>query len=236
MKIVLLTTDTTHHTFYAWQLSQYFPLQAIFVETRCWKPPFETFHSFEELRDNYERSVLLADFKGTLADVAETHIIESVNNNASVAALQAYAPDVLLIFGTGKLHSPVIEIPSAACLNLHGGNPEHYRGLDTHLWAIYHRDFENLVSTLHKVEAEFDTGDIVSQAQLELKKTTKLHELRAINTGACVQMSVQALSCLQLTGSVPSRKQLSRGRYYSSMPSVLKADCLKKFEQYVSQL
>lgn len=236
MNIVILTTETTHHTFYAWRLSQYFPLQAIFVETRCWKPPFETSHSFEDERDNHERSVLLANFKGTLADLSNTHIVESVNSEESISALQAYAPDVLLVFGTGKLHSTVIEIPSAACLNLHGGNPEHYRGLDTHLWAIYHRDFKNLVSTLHKVEAEFDTGEIVSQAQLEVDKNTRLPHLRAINTGACVQMSVQALLSLQSMGSVPSRKQLSRGRYYSSMPSVLKEDCVKKFEHYVSQL
>jgi|SRR5215831_19339274 len=236
MKTVLLTTETTHHTFYAWRLSQYFPLQAIFLETRCLTPSFETFHPFEEQRDKYEQSVLLSDFEGVIADVAETHIVESVNSDESISALQSYAPDVLLVFGTGKLHSSVIEVPAAACLNLHGGNPEHYRGLDTLLWAIYHRDFENLVSTLHKVEPEFDTGEIVSQAQLKLEKHTRLHELRAINTRACVQMSVQALSSLQVMGSVPSRKQLSRGRYYSNMPSVLKDDCLRKFEQHVGRL
>jgi methionyl-tRNA formyltransferase len=235
MRTVLLTTDTTHHRFYAWRLSQHFPLQAIVVETRCWKPHFETFHPFEELREQYEQNVLLADFKGAFADLTLTHTVESINSDESVAMLRSYAPDVLLVFGTGKLHPPVIEIPAAVCLNLHGGNPEQYRGLDTHLWAIYHRDFPNLVSTLHQVEPEFDTGAIVAQAQLQLQKDSELYQLRSINTEACVEMSVRALSSLQ-SGSLPSRKQMSRGRYYSSMPSVLKEDCLKKFEHYVRRL
>ena len=26
-----------------------------------------------------------------------------------------------------------------------------YRGLDSHYWSIYHKDFESLVTTLHRV-------------------------------------------------------------------------------------
>lgn len=236
VKIVLLTTDTTHHTYYAWKLSEHFTLQAIWVETRCWTPRFETFHPFEALRDAYERDTLLANIKSTLADLADTRVFESANSHESIAALQALSPDVMVVFGTGKLITQVIGVPSVACLNLHGGNPEQYRGLDTHLWAIYHQDFDNLVTTLHHIDAELDTGEIIYQAQLRLKRDSKLHELRAINTEACISLSLLALSGLQSTGSLPSRKQLTRGRYYSSMPSVLKEDCLRKFERHVAKL
>jgi methionyl-tRNA formyltransferase len=235
VKITLMTTDTTHHTYYAWKLSQHFPLQAIFVETRRWAPPFETFHPFEAARDIHEKDVLFANCNGRLSDFAETHVVESVNTNESVAALESLAPDVVIIFGTGKVSTPVIKT-AQLCLNLHGGNPEHYRGLDTHLWAIYHRDFDNLVTTLHQVEPEFDTGDIIFQTQLKLNRDTRLHELRAINTDACVTMSRLALAGLELNGSLPSRKQVSRGRYYSGMPGILKEDCLRKFEQHVMQV
>lgn len=234
MKIVLLTTANAHHTYYAWKLSERFPIQAIFVETRRLSSSFETFHPFEALRETYEQEVLLANCNGSWSDFANTHVIESVNDNESIAALKALSPDVVVIFGTGKVLPQVIAVPSTACLNLHGGNPEHYRGLDTHLWAIYHRDFNNLMTTLHEVDAGLDTGDIVFQTQLKLNKSSKLYELRSINTEACVNMSLLALSSLETNGSWPSRKQLSRGRYYSSMPAILKNDCLKKFEQHVT--
>jgi methionyl-tRNA formyltransferase len=159
-----------------------------------------------------------------------------VNDDEGVTALRKLSPDVVLVFGTGKILPSVIEVAQVACLNLHGGNPEAYRGLDTHLWAIYHSDFDNLVTTLHHVDAQLDTGEIVFQSQLHLTKDSKLHELRSINTEVCIDISLLALTSLQSRGSLPSRKQIDMGRYYSFMPTVLKEICLKKFERHVAQL
>ncbi|HMH44427.1 MAG TPA: formyltransferase family protein [Pyrinomonadaceae bacterium] len=236
MKIVLLTTDTTHHTYYAGKLSEQFPLQAIIIETRRLTPPFETFHPFESLRDEYEQKVLLGTSNSKLENLARTLTFDSVNDEGCLKAIISLAPQILIVFGTGRLLPSIISLPTLACLNLHGGNPEQYRGLDTHLWAIYHRDFQNLVTTLHKVDEGVDTGDIVFETRLTLTKTSKLHELRAINTEVCVKMSLLALSALSSNGFLPCRKQIGRGRYYSSMPSVLKEDCLRKFDHHVARL
>lgn len=236
MKVVLLTTDTTHHTYFARQLNERFPLQAVFLEARSVIPSFETFHPFEALRDDYERNTLLAGSSVSISDITETHSFDSMNDEECVSTLQGLAPDVVIVFGTGKLYTPIIKVASAACLNLHGGNPERYRGLDTHLWAIYHREFDNLVTTLHHVDADLDTGDIVLQSQLKFERDSQLHELRAINTKVCLNLALLALSSLQSMGWLPSRNQLNRGRYYSFMPAALKEECIKKFERYVSQL
>lgn len=236
VKIVLLTTETSHHTYFAWKLSQEFQLKAIFVEGRRLTPPFETFHSFEELRDRYEREVLLAEGPKTLAEVAKTVSVHSVNDEGSVSALTALASDVVLVFGTGKLLPPIIRAASVACLNLHGGNPESYRGLDTHLWAIYHEDFDNLVTTLHHVDGDLDTGNIVFQSALPMCKDSKLHELRARNTEVCLELCRLTLNSLATTGRLPGRRQERRGRYYSFMPTPLKEECLKKFERHIARL
>ena len=236
MRIVLLTTDTTHHTYFAWKLNEAFPLQSIFLETKGITPRFDTFHPFESLRDVYEREVLLKDFDGTISDVTDTRNFESMNDEKCVFALQALEPDVVIVFGTGKLYMPMISVSSVACLNLHGGNPERYRGLDTHLWAIYHNDFHDLVTTIHHVDADLDTGDIVLQSELRFEPNTQLHQMRAINTRVCVDLLLVALYSLQSIGWLPSRKQVGRGRYYSFMPAVLKEDCVRKFDRYISEL
>jgi methionyl-tRNA formyltransferase len=236
MNVVLLTTDTAHHLHFAWKVRERFPLQAIFLETRSLAAPFDTAHPFEAQRDAYEKETLLSSFSSSYADLAQTMRFASINDAESVAALSRLQPDVAIVFGCGKLNAPVIESPSAACLNLHGGNPEHYRGLDSHLWAIYHGDFDNLVTTLHHVDAALDTGRIVFQDQLELHRNTGLHQLRAINTKSCVKMTLLALSWLDAGGALPCRKQVQRGRYYSFMPAALKEVCLKKFEQHILQL
>ena len=213
MKFVLLTTDTTHHTYFAWKLNEVCPLHAVFLETKGIIPHFETFHPFEALRDAYERETLLKDFDGTINDVTGTRNFESMNSEKCVFALQTLKPDIVIVFGTGKLHMPLIRIASVACLNLHGGNPERYRGLDTHLWAIYHNDFNDLVTTLHYVDANLDTGDIVLQSELEFGSSTKLYQIRAINTKVCVNLLLIALNAFQSIGCLPSRKQVGRGRY-----------------------
>ena len=236
MNVVLCTTDTTHHTYFAWKLRERFPLRAIVLETKQKVPPFETFHPFEELRDRYEQDILLKDCNLKLKDLAELRSVDSINSEEGITTLQALKPDVMILFGTGKLLAQAIELASIVCINLHGGNPEHYRGLDTHLWAIYHRDFKNLITTLHRVDSRLDTGDIIFQSELKLSSDSKLHQLRSINTEVCVTLSTLALSSLESIGSLPSRKQVAMGRYYSWMPSTLKADCLNKFEGHVELL
>ena len=236
MKVVLLTTDTTHHTYFAWKLNEVFPLSAIFLETKGIIPCFETFHPFEALRDVYESEALLKDFDDTISDIADTRNFESLNSEKCVFALQTLKPDIVIVFGTGKLHMPLIRIASVACLNLHGGNPERYRGLDTHLWAIYHNDFNDLVTTLHHVDANLDTGDIVLQSKLEFEPSNQLYQVRAINTKVCVNLLLVALYSLQSIGWLTSRKQVGCGRYYSFMPDVLKEDCVRKFDRYISEL
>lgn len=236
MNVVLLTTDTTHHLYFAWQLSQQFPLRAIVLETSHIDQPFETAHPFETLRDQYEEDTLLADCQSTLSDIAETHSFNSMNDSACVAELQKLAPEITIVFGTSRLKPPVIEVASYASLNLHGGNPEEYRGLDTHLWSIYHNDWANLVTTLHFVDPNLDTGDIAVQSQVPLHKDIEFHQVRAINTEVCVELVSCALNSFRSAGRIPRRRQLKRGRYYSFMPSALKEICLHKFNRHISKL
>lgn len=236
MRVSLLTTDTPHHTYYAWRLAELFPLQAIVIETRAIAAPFETAHPFERERDQYERSVLLEGFHGTLRDIAPVCQVETLQSADAQRALLELAPEIILIFGTAKCPGAVIDSASVACLNLHGGNPEWYRGLDTHLWAIYHGEFDQLVTTLHYTEAALDVGAIVLQTQLMLSRESRLPELRSLNTKACVDLSLAALQCVDAGRALPARRQTQRGRYYSFMPAVLKTRCVEKFERHVRTL
>jgi methionyl-tRNA formyltransferase len=233
MRVALLTTDTPHHAYFAWKLVERFPLVSIVVETREPHAPFETFHPFEVDRDEYERDVLLADAPGGLDQFAAILEVENVNDAA--AHIRELEPDVTLVFGTGRLSRETI-MAAPTCLNLHGGNPEEYRGLDTHLWAIYHRDFGALVTALHHVDLELDTGDLADVRAIPLRRGMPLHELRSENTKVCVGLSVAALEQIDSAPTVSRRPQQRRGRYYSFMPSVLKDVCVRQFERYTAAL
>ena len=85
-------------------------------------------------------------------------------------------------------------------LNLHGGNPITYRGLDSHLWAIYHEDFSELVTSIHLVEPELDTGKLINKRPIKLKSKMKLYQLRAENTLCCIALTLEALENLKNNG------------------------------------
>jgi folate-dependent phosphoribosylglycinamide formyltransferase PurN len=229
MNLALLTTETLHHCFFLRELAAFCPPKLVVVEDNGEGPPFETHHPFEAQRDRYERRTWFGGRDVRLGDFAETFEISSVNEPDAVRRLAAAAPDVVVVFGTRRLGSHVIRLCADGIVNLHGGDPEHYRGLDTHLWAIYHGDFEGLVTTLHRVNPRLDDGDIVAQAPVSLADRMPLHELRSHNTELCVELVRSALTSFHQESRFHSRPQQRRGRYYSYMPAVLKGTCVEKF-------
>lgn len=230
--LTLLTTDTPHHRYFAREMSGAGVLRRVIVETSHAKAPFETSHPFESLREEYERDVLLRGENADFAEYAPVQQAADINDAAVVAELKRAQVPVIIVFGTRKLKPEVIGSAGVACLNLHGGDPRQYRGLDTHLWAIYHGDFAGLVTCLHHVDRELDTGDIVESLPIPLVRGMELHELRAANTRVCVDLVKRALA----SKSPQRTRQSSKGRYYSFMPASLKQLCVEKFRRHAGSL
>lgn len=233
MKVVVFTTDTPHHLFFLVKLSESYKISKVFLETDKLLPNFKIEHSYEKLRDEYERTSFLQNNPFKFNDIAETLKYKNINSPEAVLEIQNTEPDIVIVFGTGRLLKTTLECsPKTLFLNLHGGNPEMYKGLDSHLWSIYHNDFINLVSCIHFMDSKLDTGDIVGAMSLNISKNMKLYQLRSVNTMACVDLTIMALSTYSKIGRIPSRKQVLTGRYYSFMPAELKEICVKKFEEY----
>jgi len=236
MKIVVLTTETLHHAYFLSRLADAFPIAATLVETQLLQPPFETHHPFEDLREDYEAQKWFKGKQPHLSDFAETSEFSSVNDTDAIATLVDLNPDVVVVFGTGKIRPATIATCPEGMINLHGGDPERHRGLDTHLWAVYHDDFSGLVTTLHHVNEELDDGDIILQNSLQVFANMGIHMLRSANTEACLKMTISALDMYARFGSFITRKQLLKGRYYSFIPAELKEICKRKFEKFTRML
>ncbi len=232
MRATVLTTDTPHHRSFAFALAEHGRLERVIVETAHAKPPFETFHPYETERDAYERETL-PGATVAFSELGDVEVVDRVDD--ALPLLTAARPDVIVVFGTGKLSAKTIDAAGLACLNLHGGNPEQYRGLDTHLWSVYHRDFAGLVTALHHVDVELDTGDLVALGPVPIVRGMHLHELRAANTRVCTELTLAALDAFD-DGSIVRTPQRERGRYYSFVPSVLKDRCVREFERHTSAL
>ena len=235
MRVIVLTTETPHHLYFVKEVATAFNIIGIGVESQVLKAPFQTHHSFEDERERYEIKELLRQEKVRFKDYCETKVFDNINDDECIQFVADLKPDVIVTFGTGIIRKSLIHLCPDGFINLHGGDPEYYRGLDTHMWAIYHREFEQLIVTLHRLNPSLDDGEIIQHTQIRLDINSKITKLRAENTKLCVQLTLSALSAFNQLGSFISKPQQRKGRYYSFMPADLKEICVKNFKQYIQK-
>ena len=236
MKIIVLTTFTPHHIYFVKKISNYYDINTIIVEKECLAPPFNTYHAYEAERYDYERKELLNDEDLKFNNFSKTLEFKNINDETCVKFISNQKPDVIISFGTGFIKNSIIQRCRQGIINLHGGDPQFYRGLDSHLWAIYHKDFSNLKVCLHRINNILDDGEIIDMRSIKIKKNLELYMLRSENTKLCVELTLSALKKFDKKGVFEFFPQKLKGRYYSFMPNVLKEICLTNFNRYIMSL
>jgi folate-dependent phosphoribosylglycinamide formyltransferase PurN len=236
MNLCILTTDTPHHAYFVRSLREKFPATRVFCETGISKKPAVNLCLFEKQREEWEWKIWFQGKKTSIPALASTQSFPSLNTPEALSSFQAARPDIVVVFGTGILKEPVLRVQPERTFNLHGGDPEVHRGLDTHLWAIHERRFTGLVTTLHRIDVGIDTGEIVERVSLPIEKNMELFELRAMNTEVCLQMTLRMIRTLAANAVIHSFPQVERGRYFTSMPPEIKDQCPAIFRQYTANL
>lgn len=231
ISVSIITTNTIHHTYFVKKISEKYEKLKVFVEEKILAPSFSTPHPYERERDIFELNSWFGGKRHNLTSYAECNYFENINIASAKKMMLEYNADVNIVFGTSKISDDMCLRLNKRLLNLHGGNPERYRGLDSHLWSLYHQDKSGLVTTLHEINPKLDDGNIINIQELDYSKILNLSHLRKENTETCVELVLDFLELYSINGSFVSKKQTSIGRYYSHMPTVLKevvADNFKK--------
>jgi methionyl-tRNA formyltransferase len=234
MRIAVLTTGAVRRRYFVKTLGERFLIERVLIETRNPPAPIPIYHPSDETRKARECTYWYNGMPPSFSDIAQTQSYENLNDSSAVCALREIKPDVILVYGTGKLSDNILDICPHTVLNCHNGDPERYRGLDCHLWPLYHRDFDALQMTLHKIKESLDTGDIVDRRPVPLYENMPLADLRRAACEISVEMAIDALERFEKTGTFKATAQRQKGRYYSYLPAVLKDICLRNFERHTA--
>ena len=113
---------------------------------------------------------------------------------------------------------------------MHGGDPQKYRGLDSHLWCLYHKDFNSLVTTLHYIDVGIDTGDIIETLKIKKQQKKDFNELRISNVENCINLFLNYYKKFIQKKKIIRKKQLKKGRYYSAFPSIFIDKAIKNLK------
>ena len=223
MNVLVITTNTIHHKIFLSNLNLTRINLNIIFETRQTKFKFATNHPYIIKRDQYEKK-----FLKNFYFEKEIREFKNVNSGKCIDYINKLKPEVILLFGTGKVKKNFLKkFKNIHIVNLHGGNPEEYRGLDSLLWSIYHKDFKNLLTTLHYVDENLDTGKIIKQIKIKTKGLN-IFNLRYLNTMNCIILFNYFLKNMKKIRGI---KQKKIGRYYSAIPSVLIDKCIKNLNK-----
>lgn len=230
IRVLVMTTDTPHHAYFVQRIQEQYETSLLLVES---KP--SNFDGARLAYENASREVEAHRWFGAnvprVSDMAPAVMVESINSDSAIGGIRESYADVAVCFGTEILSSSAImELPECR-LNLHGGDPERYRGLDSHLWSLYHGDVGGLVTALHVLAVAVDGGDIVATQQMDMKLIESLETLRAINTEVATDLVLSALLRISQKEALARHPQRDVSRYYSTLPGVLLQRCRRMFEK-----
>ena len=257
MRVAILTTDTAHHRYFVRRLFSELPSEIELVlnifETKgypwaklkmrhiknnlpnLWRAfalnPYSLSPVLDAAQAEFEEPAFFPDGNRELPEALPTTSIHSVNDAECMDALRRAEPDVLLVYGTGKIHAPVFKAAPLGAVNAHSGLLPGYRGLDTNLWAAYEGKPEDMAVTLHVIDAELDTGAVYESRPLGKIAGIRLANLRYHTAALCTDMFVHVIKRIA-AGTAQTKLQSGDSRYYGPMPTRLKLKTEKVLRAY----
>jgi folate-dependent phosphoribosylglycinamide formyltransferase PurN len=133
---------------------------------------------------------------------------------ATLAFVNAFAPDYILLAGAPVLRPELYAHSRRATLNRHLGMSPDYKGSDCALWAMSNGAFDRIGYTVHLVTEKVDGGAIVLQRPVTppqgMEFSTFLAHLSVTASQGFVEVLDKVLSGAPLEGE----PQRVRGTYY----------------------
>lgn len=92
----------------------------------------------------------------------------SLEYKSFVDQVRALAPDLIIVHSYSMLLPiEILNIPNFGCINIHAALLPQYRGCNPIQWALLNDEKETGV-TMHYMDADFDTGDIIAQKKVPI--------------------------------------------------------------------
>ena len=145
-------------------------LERVFQRSTFWQIPGIVlnlaFLSVYQTLQNRAMRNYLADneLELKIPDGIQKFHVDDINDVSCKEFLEQQNPDCLVVMGTALLKAHIINIPSIAVLNIHGGLVPKYRNVHSDFWAYIHDDRDNIGTSILFLDEGIDTGDIVCQA------------------------------------------------------------------------
>jgi methionyl-tRNA formyltransferase len=171
-------------------------------------------HGLEEVTDKY--NLKLFEEK----NINDNQFVEKVKNELK--------PDLIISVNFDQIFKKeIINIPEKGCINSHASLLPKYRGRAPLNWAILKGEKETGV-TVHYINQGIDTGKIILQKKIEIKKTDYIADILDKVKEKYPEMINKAVELIENDEVKPVKQKKENGSYYGKRTP---ADGLIDWEQ-----
>ncbi len=168
----------------------------------------------------------------TIAQGGRFVAVEEINGEACCRALRELATDLTILAGTPIIRPPVLAAPRIGTLNAHQGELPRFRGMNVIEWSVFEGAAPTI--TIHFVDPGVDTGDIVAEERIPLRRGDTLPTLK-LRAGELQAELLARVAVEVRDGTVMRRPQrVQDGRQYFTMHPRLRAIAEKRLQQQLS--
>ncbi|MPA79346.1 methionyl-tRNA formyltransferase [Campylobacter coli] len=137
----------------------------------------------------------------------------NINSKEFLNELQKYSNDLLVSMSFDQIFKDeILKLYSKKIINCHAGKLPFYRGRNILNWALIN-DEKEFGITVHFIDKDIDTGDIILQKTYEIKDSDDYTTLLNLCYRECANLLYESL-ILFLKNEVKSYKQVGDGFYY----------------------
>lgn len=192
-------------------------------------------------RDRSLRRVLGPGSDTFAADMRMVEVPD-INGQGAKSLLEELRPDLILVYGTGIVRDPILDIARVGSLNMHTGLSPEYRGSDCAFWPVHDQRFDLLGATVHECTSRVDGGAILGRCNAHPQDGDGLHDIfaRCVLAGADLYAECAA-AALEMGAIVGTEQDLSKGKEYRSWMRGVRAELRarrrlqRQFRKYLHQ-
>ena len=136
-------------------------------------------------------------------------------------------PDIIISHGPEKLPTEIIDCAKFGGINVHWGLSPYYRGMHTIRWPLLEEKLQYIGMTIHKLDADLDTGPIIYQGRPNLRKGLTYKQIEYMLTNIAKKKIDQCIEHVVKNPKLTDQNILS-GRHFWAKD--WKQSCLEVIE------
>jgi len=226
-KVIILTGDKLRHKYFALKILQKLPQAKLIIEKQplaSWgahlksaSPLMEKhFNNFASTEEKFFSKIV----KGHLPLLKRRTIVEidegDINSQKVIEMIKKEKPVLLIVLSTSLLKDNFINsFPQRTIINLHAGLSPYYRGSGTNVFPFYYKKLEYVGMTVHYLDRNIDSGEIILQGRPKFQKKDNTHTIGCKNVILGTRLVLKVISFYLKNGPPQGKKQeLGQGKLY----------------------